>query len=151
MKTSTSANSVKTLRDVITTYLAQEGKREADFNILNYGEQGSLQLTLCINPTSARLVKIWDCIRTMEVGFEVRGVTCEEYYHTDVSEILDCHDAFDVGDILLIRAQEKDPKANDAKLTDYIHGRVVFSDAFQPLLAQRYSRSRSLVQKHGKQ
>ncbi len=143
MKTSTSANSVKTLRDVITTYLAQEGKREADFNILNYGDQGTLQLTLCINPTSARLVKIWDCIKTMKVGFEVRGVTCEDYCHLDVSEILDCQDPFDVGHILLIRAQENDPKANDDKLTDYIHGRVAFSEVFKPLLAQKYSRSRS--------
>jgi hypothetical protein len=133
----------KTLRDVITTYLAQDGKKEADFDVLNYGELGTLQLTLCITPTSARLVKVWDCIRTMKVGFEVRGVTCEEYYHIDVTEILDCRDAFDVGDIVLFRAQENDPKANDEKLTDYIHGRVVFSEAFEPLLAQSYSRTRS--------
>ncbi len=133
----------KTLRDVIMTYLAQEVKKEADFNVLNYGEIGTLQLILCINPTSARLVKIWDCLRTMKVGFEVRSVTCEDYYHIDVSEILDCHDAFDVADILLIKAQEKPPIAQDEKLIDYIHGRVVFSEAFKPLLAQTYSRTRT--------
>jgi hypothetical protein len=134
---------VKTLRDVITTCLVQEGQKEAEFNILRYGEQGSLQLILCVNPTSARLVKIWDSIRTKKVGFEVRSVTCEDYYHIDVSEILDSNDAFDVADILFMKAQEKPPIAQDEKLMDYIHGRVVFSEAFKPLLAQTHSRTRT--------
>jgi hypothetical protein len=133
----------KTLRDVITTYLAQDGKKEADFNIFNYGDQGTLQLTLCLNPKSARLVKIWDCIKTMKVGFEVRSVTCEDYYHIDVSEILDSNDAFDVADILIMKAQEKAPIAQNKKLMDYIHGRVVLSEAFKPLLAQTYSPTRT--------
>jgi hypothetical protein len=83
------------------------------------------------------LVKIWDCIKTKDVGFEVRNVTCEEYYHVDVSAILDCPDVFDVGDILFRRSQESDPKANNDKLMDYIHGRVLSSNVFEPLFAHR--------------
>jgi hypothetical protein len=130
MKSNMTTNSIKItqpLRVFIAAYLVKEDETEASFNVLNYGDFGSLQLILCVNSSSARWVKIYD-----------ESSEYEAWHHIDVSEILECHNIHDVREILFDRAQSTFPKAEDSPLWEFIFWRVMLSEAFKAFGEQRH-------------